>query len=77
MTTDLRKDHKRLQDNLRLLVSIHTAAKLSKVLNVSLKTWHNRMKEPWKYFSFDDFWLLSRYCRISFTDLLDGEIKIR
>ena len=76
MTTDLRKDHKRLQENLRLLVSIHTAAKLSEVLNVSLKTWHNRMKEPWKAFSYDDFKLLAKYCKVDFVKLMDGELKI-
>lgn len=77
MTTDLRKDHERLKENLRLLQKMFSAAKLSEVLGISKSSWHNRMKEPWKYFSYDDFRLMAKYCRIEFTQLIDGEIKLR
>jgi hypothetical protein len=35
------------------------------------------MKEPWKQFGLDDFRLLSKYCRVDFVQLVDGEIKLR
>lgn len=74
---DVRKDHQRLQENLRLLQKVHTAARLTEVLGISEKTWQNRMKAPWKHFSYDDFRMLSKYCRVDFSQLLDGTLTIR
>ena len=34
------------------------------------------MKEPWKAFSYDDFKLLAKYCKVDFVKLMDGELKI-
>ena len=71
------KDHQRLKDNLELIQKNYTVAELSVVLNISMNTWINRMKEPWKRFSYDDFRALSRYCKIEFMQLMEGELKIR
>ena len=75
--SDIQRAHKRLLGNLRLIQKIYTAAELARVLGISLKTWSNRMKEPWRSFSFDDFRLIARYCKIDFVQLVDGELKIR
>lgn len=75
--TDIQRDHKRLLGNLKLLQTIFTAAALAEVLGVSKNTWSNRMKEPWKAFSYDDFKMLAKYCKIDFIALVDGELKIR
>ncbi len=74
--TDIQRDHKRLLENLRLLQTIFTAAALAEVLGVSKNTWSNRMKEPWKAFSYDDFKMLAKYCKVDFVKLMDGELKI-
>lgn len=74
--TDIQRDHKRLLDNLTLLQTVFTAA-LAEVLGISKNTWTNRMKEPWKSFSFDDFRLIARHCKVDFVQLVDGELKIR
>lgn len=75
--TDIQRDHKRLHDNLTLLQTIFTAATFAEVLGVSKNTWTNRMKEPWRAFSYDDFKALAKYCRVDFIALVDGELKIR
>lgn len=75
--TDIQRDHKRLLGNLKLLQTIFTAQALAEVLGVSKNTWSNRMKEPWKAFSYDDFKMLAKYCKIDFIALVDGELKIR
>lgn len=71
------RDHQRLMSNLRLIQQNFTVAELSKVLGVSINTWTNRMKEPWRRFSYDDLWIIARYCRIDFVSLVSGELKIR
>lgn len=74
---EIQRDHKRLLDNLRLIQKTHTRAELAGVLGVSIATWDNRMKIPWKYFSYDDFKAISRYCKVDFVQLVDGELKLR
>lgn len=75
--TDIQRDHKRLLENLKLLQTIFTAAALAEALGISKNTWTNRMKEPWKSFSYDDFKIISKYCRIDFLALIDEKITIR
>jgi transcriptional regulator with XRE-family HTH domain len=71
------KDHARLLNNLKLIQKNHSIEELAKLLGVSKNTWTNRMKQPWKTFSYDDFRTISRYCKIEFTQLMEGELKIR
>ncbi|MBP5361922.1 MAG: hypothetical protein J6Y71_02680 [Ruminococcus sp.] len=70
------RDHQRLEHNLRLIQQNFTVAELSEVLGVSINTWTNRMKEPWRRFSYDDLRTIAQYCRIDFVKLVDGELKI-
>ncbi len=71
------KDHQRLQNNLRLIQKNYSISELSELLGISKPTWIARMKEPWCKFSYDDFVLISQYCRIDFATLICGELKIR
>lgn len=75
--TDIQRDHKRLLENLRTIQKIFSAAKLAEVLGISKNTWTNRMREPWRAFSYDDFKALANYCRVDFIQLVNGELKIR
>lgn len=75
--TDVQRDHKRLLENLRTIQKIFSAAKLAEVLGISKNTWTNRMREPWRAFSYDDFKTLAKYCRVDFIQLVNGELKIR
>lgn len=74
---DIKRDHQRLLHNLQLIQRQHSVIELSELLGISPNTWTNRMKEPWCKFSYDDFVLISQYCRIDFTTLICGELKIR
>ena len=74
---DVRKDHTKLLNNLKLLQKSHSVEELAKLLGVSKNTWTNRMKQPWKKFSYDDFRAISRYCRIDFIQLMEGELRIK
>jgi len=60
-----------------MMSSMLIASTLAEVLGISKNTWSNRMKEPWKAFSYDDFKMLAKYCKIDFIALVDGELKIR
>lgn len=71
------KDHQRLFNNLKLIQRNYTVAELSELLGISINTWTNRMKEPWRLFSYDDLRLIARYCHVDFVQLVDGELKIR
>lgn len=71
------KDHQRLFNNLKLIQRNYTVAELSELLGISINTWTNRMKEPWRLFSYDDLRAIAHYCRIDFIQLVDGELKIR
>ena len=75
--TERQKDHARLLNNLKLIQKNHSVEELSKLLGVSKNTWTNRMKQPWKMFSYDDFRAISRYCKVEFSQLMEGELKIR
>lgn len=76
-TKELQKDHKRLYDNLKLIQRNYSVSELADLLGVSINTWTNRMKEPWRLFSYDDLRSIARYCHIDFVQLVDGELKIR
>jgi len=71
------KDHQRLKHNLELIQKIYTVAELSVVLDISINTWTNRMKEPWCKFSYDDLRAIAQYCRIDFVQLVNGKLRIR
>lgn len=74
--TDIRKDHQRLWNNLKLVqknFGIHT---LTAQLGISAGTWNNRMKEPWKKFSYDDFKAISRLAKVELDTLLSGYMKL-
>ena len=73
---EIQNDHKRLLENMMLLQKIYSVNELAEALGVSRNTWTNRMKQPWRDFSYDDFRSISRYCNIYFTALMDGELKI-
>lgn len=70
------KDQQRLKNNLELIQRIFTVAELSVVLEISINTWTNRMKAPWKRFSYNDLRTIAQYCQIDFVKLVDGELKI-
>lgn len=74
---DMRKDHQRLLDNLRLIQKNYTVKELADVIGVSKTTWTNRMKEPWKQFGLDDFRLISKYCRVDFVELVNGRLRLK
>lgn len=69
------RDHQRLLDNLRILQRHYTAETLAEVIGKSKGTWQNRMKTPW-LFTYSELRAISRYCRVDFVQLVDGEIKI-
>lgn len=71
------KDHQRLFNNLKLIQRNYSAAELSGLLGISMNTWTNRMKEPWRLFSYDDLRAIAQYCRVDFIQLVDGELRIR
>lgn len=75
--SERQRDHQRLKNNLKLVQKNYSVAELSELLGISKPTWIARMKEPWCKFSYDDFVLISQYCRIDFTTLICGELKIR
>ena len=73
---DIRKDHKRLLDNMMVLQRLYTAKALTEVIGVTKTTWTTKMKEPWKRLSYDEFRMISRYCKVSFSDLMEGVLKL-
>ena len=77
MAKDVQRDHIRLLNNLKLIQKSHSVEELAKLLGVSKNTWTNRMKQPWKMFSYDDFRAISRYCKVEFSQLMEGELKLR
>lgn len=70
------KDHARLQSNLRLLQRLYSVAELASLLGISTNTWRARLAEPWRLFSYDDFRQISRYCKVDFSQLVDGTLEI-
>lgn len=73
---EILKDHARLQSNLKLLQRLYSVSELSSLLGISTNTWRNRIEEPWRLFSYDDFMQLSRYCKVAFSDLVEGTLKL-
>ena len=74
---DIRKDHQRLLDNLKLIQHNFSLDELSALLGISKTTWIARMKEPWRKFSYDDFKAISTYCKVDFAQLMEGTLKIK
>lgn len=75
---EIHRDHQRLLNNLKLLQTTFRVKPLCDALGFkSEATWFNRMKEPWRLFSYDDFKILSRFCKVDFVQLVDGELKVR
>ena len=72
-----RQDHERLLKNLKLIQKSYSVSELSDLLGISINTWTNRMKEPWRKFSYDDFRAISRYCKIEFMQLMEGVLSIK
>lgn len=71
------KDHLRLLNNLKLIQKSYNVSELSDLLGISKPTWIAKMKEPWRKFSYDEFYLIAQYCRIDLMQLISGELKIR
>lgn len=71
------KDHLRLLNNLKLIQKSYNVSELSDLLGISKPTWISKMKEPWRRFSYDEFYLIAQYCRIDLMQLISGELKIR
>jgi len=75
--TEIQKDHQRLLNNLRLIQRNYRVSELSELLGISINTWTNRMKEPWRKFSYDDFRAISSYCKVEFSQLMEGTLQLR
>ena len=75
--SERQKDHQRLMNNLKLIQKSYGVSALSDLLEVSKPTWTAKMKEPWRRFSYDEFYLIAQYCRIDLMHLISGELKIR
>lgn len=73
---DVRKDHKRLLNNMIILQKIFTTKALATAIGIERSTFSKRMKEPWRTFSYDDFRAISKYCRIDFIKLIEGELYV-
>lgn len=71
------KDHQRLLNNLKLIQKLYGVPQLIELLGITQNTWTNRMKEPWRLFSYDDFKAISIYCKIDFAQLMEGTLQIR
>lgn len=74
---NLKNEHARLLTNLELLQKLYGVSALSARLGITERTWCNRMKEPWKCFSFDDFLIIAAYCKVDFTALLSEKLTVR
>ena len=70
------RDHQRLLCNLQILQKLYTKNALCELLKISQMTWNNRMKEPWRLFSYDDFKAIADYCEVNFTQLMEGTLKL-
>lgn len=72
---NLKNEHARLLSNLLQLQKLYGVKKLAEVLGITERTWSNRMKQPWKLFSYDDFVIISSYCKIEFSQLISGTLS--
>lgn len=75
--TERQRDHQRLLDNLKLIQKNYSVDELTGLLGITKATWYNRMKEPWRCFSYDDFKAISTYCRIELSQLIEGTLQLR
>ena len=73
---DVRKDHARLLKNLKLLQKIYSAKELMDACGIKRATWFNKMREPWRQFSYDEFRAIAIYCGVSLETLLEGDVKV-
>lgn len=73
---DVRKDHARLLRNLKLLQKIYSAQELMDACGIKRATWFNKMKEPWRQFSYDEFRAIAIYCGVSLETLLEGDVRV-
>ena len=73
---DVRKDHKRLLTNLKMLQRLYGASALMDICGLPKSTYYYKMQEPWRHFSYDEFRAIARYCGISLETLLEGELKL-
>ena len=74
---NLKQDHARLLYNLQQLQKLYGVKRLAEVLKISERTWNNRMKEPWRLFSYDDFVIIAGYCKIESTQLIAGQLAMK
>lgn len=72
-----KQDHERLLGNLKILQKLHGADLLAEAVGCSKSTWFNRMKEPWRQFSYDDLKAISACCKVDFVSLVDEWLDIR
>ena len=71
-------DHQRLMSNLKLMQNQFGVDGLSDAIGAKSKaTWHNRMKEPWRLFSYDDLRAIAKYCNVDFVQLIDGYLTLK
>lgn len=73
---DVRKDHARLLNNLEFLQRLYTAKALALCISINPTTWSRKMKEPWKSFSYDEFYLIAKFCGISVYALLSEKLGV-
>lgn len=73
---DVRKDHRRLLKNLKMLQRLYTASALMEVCGLPRATYYYKMQEPWRRFGYDEFKAIAKYCDVSLDVLLEGELKL-
>lgn len=73
---DVRKDHERLLKNLKLLQKLYSAQELMNACGIKRATWFNKMREPWRQFSYDEFRAIAIYCGVSLETLLEGDVRV-
>lgn len=73
----IQRDHDRLRENMKLIQKTFSVSELAELLGVSKPTWISKMKAPWDKFSYEELRKVSRYCKVDFVQLTDGEIKLR
>ncbi len=73
---EIKDDHRRLKANLNLCQKVLGRIALCNAIDVTPSTWTNRMKEPWKKFSYDDFRLIAQASGIAIEVLLFGTVKL-
>jgi hypothetical protein len=72
----IQKEHMRLLNNLKLIASQTTYEEIAALLGVTQKTICQRMKEPWRLFSFDDYWLICEHYKVDFNRFMTEELHI-